>query len=74
MSGTPHGALPFVAEEGDWVKVRDQHAERFWCRVKRISRACGGGGGSSTSLTVVADNDLLRSHVRCGDGRVGTMS
>jgi hypothetical protein len=62
MSGTPHGALPFVAEEGDWLKVRDQHAERFWCRV---IKPCGGGDG--TSLTVVADNDLLRSPVRCGD-------
>ena len=62
MSGTPHGALPFVADEGDRVKVCDTNAERFWCRV---IKPCGGGDG--TSLTVVADNDLLRSHVRCGD-------
>ena len=33
--------------------------ERFWCRVKRIR-----GDGA---LIAVVDNDLIRSHWRCGD-------
>ena len=47
-----------VVQQGDWVKV-SRNSERFWCRVVK---PCDGGG---TSLTVVADNNLLKSNVRC---------
>ena len=55
-----------VVNEGDWVKISRNH-ERFWCRV--VSTRGGGDAAASSAreLTVVADNDLLRSDVRCGD-------
>jgi hypothetical protein len=44
--------------DGMLIKVGIR-GERFWCRVKRIR-----GDGA---LIAVVDNDLIRSHWRCGD-------
>jgi hypothetical protein len=44
--------------DGMLIKVGIR-GERFWCRVKRIR-------GDGTLIAVV-DNDLIRSHWRCGD-------
>lgn len=45
--------------EGTWVKVEWLCRERFWCRVERV-RPDG-------ALVTSAENDLVRSPVRCGD-------
>ena len=44
--------------DGMLIKVGIR-GERFWCRVKRV---CEDG-----ALLAVVDNDLIKSHWRCGD-------
>ena len=44
--------------DGMLIKVGIR-GERFWCRVKRVR--------DDGALIAVVDNDLIRSHWRCGD-------
>ena len=44
--------------DGMLIKVGIR-GERFWCRVKRVRQ--------DGALVAVVDNDLIRSHWRCGD-------
>jgi hypothetical protein len=44
--------------DGMLIKVGIR-SERFWCRVKRVRE--------DGALLAVVDNDLIRSHWRCGD-------
>ena len=64
MSAEQGTAMTAAVMEGDWVKI-SRNQEQFWCRV--VESRGGDAASSARVLTVVVDNDLLRSGVRCGD-------